>query len=284
MSLVTPENVSSRPGWRVSPMGRIVHPVRMRPEKPLPPVSAIISSMTGKDGKKKRKREKPKLVRARRRTIDPTKWDSQHLKGAFLDSIVVADDGDNLHVTTPSQPHTSGDQEESDLSSGEEEGDESDSSEPEHTAEGPPATSESTDRPGDIARTNRDAVDADHDFNYEKLRALSLLDSMFGGLEGDQDWGGKEGLDSDVDMPEVQTVPSELSPLEEVFKEPDLIPAAEDIQGDSGSEESSASTSTPVPEHTPTSVATQNANAKAKLKDLFAPQEEQGGFSVTKYL
>ena len=100
MTLVTPESAPSRPGWRVTPMGQIVHPIRMRPEKPFPPVSSVTSSTTGKDGKRKRKPEKPKLVRARRRTIDPTKWDSQlHLKGAFLDSIVVADDGDNLSVT-----------------------------------------------------------------------------------------------------------------------------------------------------------------------------------------
>ena len=58
-----------------------------------------------------------------------------------------------------------------------------------------PATSESTDRSGCSAHTKRDAVYAEHDFNQEKLRALSLLDSIFGGL--------KEALDSDVDMPEL---------------------------------------------------------------------------------
>ena len=287
MSLVTPENVSSRPGWRVTPMGRIVHPVRMRPEKPLPPVSTVTSSTTGKDGKKKRKREKPKLVRARRRTLDPTKWDSQHLKGAFLDSIVVADDGGNLPVTAPFQPHTSSDQEESDLSSSDEEGDESDSSEPEHIVEGSPATSEPTGRPGYTVHTNRGAVEVEHDFNQEKLHALSLLDSMFGGLKGDQEWGGREALDSDVDIQEllpVQTSSPEPSPPKKAFKELDLIHAVEEAQGDSESEESSADTSTPVPERAPTSVTAQNANTKTKLKDLFAPQEEQGGFLLMKYL
>jgi hypothetical protein len=108
---------------------------------------------------------------------------------------------------------------------------------------------------------------------------------MFGDLGGDQEWGGKEELDSDVDMPEfplARTPSSEPSPLEGVFKEPDIIPAVEEIRGNLGSEGSSVSESTPVPEHTPTSVATQSANVK--LKDLFAPQEEQGGFPVTKYL
>ena len=50
--------------------------------------------------------------------------------------------------------------------------------------------SESTDRSGCIAHTNRDAVYTEHDFNQEKLRALLLLDSIFGGL--------KEALESDV--------------------------------------------------------------------------------------
>jgi len=84
MSPVTPENVSSRPGWYVTPMGRIVRPMRMRPGKPLPPASTQAPSTSGKKNEKqKRKREKAKLVRARRKTIDQTKWDSQHLKGAW---------------------------------------------------------------------------------------------------------------------------------------------------------------------------------------------------------
>ena len=49
-----------------------------------------------------------------------------YLKGAFLNLIVVPDDGDNLPVTAPSQPHTSGDQEEPNLLSDEEQGDVSD--------------------------------------------------------------------------------------------------------------------------------------------------------------
>jgi len=90
-----------------------------------------------------------------------------------------------------------------------------------------------------IAHTKRDAVDAERDFNEGKLHALSLLASVFGGL--------REALDSDVDTPELPPVQtstsSEPSSLKEGFEEPDLIPAIEDTQGDSGSEESPASTS-----------------------------------------
>jgi hypothetical protein len=263
-------------------MGRIVRPVRIRPEKPLPPLSVATpsASMTGKkDNKKKRKREKLKLVRARRRTIDPTKWDSQHLKGAFLDSIVVADEGDDMPVTAPSQPDTVGDQEESDLLSEEEEGDESDSSEPESVVRESPSTPKGTNRPPLLVHTKGDTVETDNDFNQEKLRALSLLDSMFGGLEGDQEWGGKETLDSDIDMPEpppAQISPSpKLTPSKEASEEPHPEPAVE-AWGDSESEESSVEALIRMPEHAPTSVAIQNTNTKARLKDLFAPQEEQG--------
>ena len=279
MSLVTPENVSSRPGWHVTPMGRIVRPMRMRPGKPLPPASTITPNTSGKKiEKKKRKREKPKLARARRRTIDPTKWDSQHLKGVFLDSIVVGD-GDHPSGTV-------GDQEAAHLSSGEEEeeeGHESDSSESESVA---PTSPKVTSRP---PHPNRDVVDTEHDFNQEKLCALSLLDSMFGGLEGDQEWGGKEVLDSDIDMPEPPTVQTSPSPQpthsKEAFKEPDLKRAVEEAQEDPESEESSADATTPAPGRAITPVTARNANVmKAKLKDLFAPREEQGAPSLWDYL
>ena len=265
-------------------MGRIVHPVRMRPGKPLPLASSVTPSTSEKkDEKKKRKREKPKLVRARRRTIDPTKWDSQHLKGAFLDSIVVADQGDNFPVATSSRPNAADDREEVDLSSDEEdEGDESHPSEPDPVVEG------SSTAPA-LAQMQCDTVDTDHDFNQEKLHALSLLDSMFGGLEGDQEWGGKEALDSDVPMPElspVQTPPSpQPSSSKEVFKGPDLKPAVKEAQTDSESEESSTDAHTPAPERPPASTIVQNANTtKTKLKDLFAPQEEQGTPPPTNHL
>ncbi|EGN96949.1 hypothetical protein SERLA73DRAFT_170295 [Serpula lacrymans var. lacrymans S7.3] len=85
MSLVTPENASERGGWRVTQMGRIVRPARMRPERPLAPQMST-PSVSKKGGLKKKPRIKAALVRSRRRTIDPTKWDSVHLKGMFLDA------------------------------------------------------------------------------------------------------------------------------------------------------------------------------------------------------
>jgi hypothetical protein len=261
-----------------------------------PPPSQHPARAEKKVKRKKRKPEKAKPVRARRRTIDPTKWDSQHLKGVFLDSIIVADDDDNPPVTAPSQSHPPGDQEGSGLSSDkeqdqeEEEGNESDSSEHEAVAEGFPTISgASSSQPPPTTLTEHNTADMDHDFNEEKLRALSLLDSMFGGLEGDQQWGGKEALDSDIDIPElpsVQTSPSMRSPPSQgVPKGPDLRPAVEEVQEELESEESSAEAPPSAPERALTSRTVENANTtKAKLKDLFAPQEEQGALLFARNL
>ena len=124
-----------------------------------------------------------------------------------------------------------------------------------------------------MAHTKLDAVDAEHDFNQEKVHALSLLDSVFGGL--------REALDSDVDMPElplVQPSPSSgPSSLKEGFKEHDLIPTIKDTQGDLGSEESPASTSIRACSRI------RCDHTKTKLRDLFALQEEQGDPPLEKH-
>ena len=78
-------------------MGRIVRPVRMRPERPLMPQTRSVlgrdtkRKVGGKEtgGKEKKMRVKEPDTRARRRTIDPTKWDSVHLKGMFLDVVTA---------------------------------------------------------------------------------------------------------------------------------------------------------------------------------------------------
>src|SRR6267154_2127465 len=97
MSLVTPFNVSNRKGWKTTTMGRMVRPLRMRPERPLPPQAGpafqrrTLVKAARKDGKEKatKKRAREPATRARRRTIDPTKWDSVHLKGMFLDVVTA---------------------------------------------------------------------------------------------------------------------------------------------------------------------------------------------------
>ena len=62
----------------------------MRPERPLEPMRSepSASKVKGSNNKMK-KRVKPPPERARRRLIDPTKWDSVYLKGMFLDNVSV---------------------------------------------------------------------------------------------------------------------------------------------------------------------------------------------------
>ena len=67
------------------------------------------------------------------------------------------------------QPLTLEAQDESDLSSDEEGGDESEYTEPESVVERSSTTSVSSDGPGYVARTKQDAVNAEHDFDQEKL-------------------------------------------------------------------------------------------------------------------
>lgn len=73
----------------------------MRPERPLPPQASSATRRypkgkaagkdeTGKTAKEKKKRVREPDVRARRRTIDPTRWDSVHLKGMFLDVVTAS--------------------------------------------------------------------------------------------------------------------------------------------------------------------------------------------------
>ena len=56
MSLVDPSNASSRSGWKVTTLGRIVRPIKMRPEKPLPPqLHSAQTTVNRKDEKRGRR-------------------------------------------------------------------------------------------------------------------------------------------------------------------------------------------------------------------------------------
>lgn len=73
-------------------MGRIVKPVRMRPDHPFPePLQSTSQAKAekGKQGTKKKRRIKVPPVRARRRTIDPTMWGFIQLKGVFLENAAA---------------------------------------------------------------------------------------------------------------------------------------------------------------------------------------------------
>lgn len=98
MTVVTPENAAQRPGWKVSALGRVTKPAKMRPAHPLPEMVedkpkakpgvvkfTDVGKHLGETEKRKKKRVKDPDSRARRKVIDMTKYGSTHLKGMFLD-------------------------------------------------------------------------------------------------------------------------------------------------------------------------------------------------------
>ena len=60
MSLVTPENVATRGGWRVTPTGRLIRPMRMRPLHPLPEPKVVAPPSARSREKEKGKVDKVK--------------------------------------------------------------------------------------------------------------------------------------------------------------------------------------------------------------------------------
>ncbi|KAJ2931224.1 hypothetical protein H1R20_g5804, partial [Candolleomyces eurysporus] len=319
MSLVTPEIANTKGGWKVTPMGRILRPMRMRPARPLPPTleeqtrNAALAKKNQKMDKKsrfgkatkgekeKKKRKKEPVKRARIRTIDVTKWGSTQLKGIFLES---------QGAVAARRPEATEEAEDSD-SSGEEvvEEDEeeeeeaegqSESEEKESKAVGalapPQSSSPISASPKALPSALRPSND-ENDLSLEKSKALNLLSSLFAANDSDEDdWMGKESVGSDVD--EEELLKQHQRPLKAGQKDVDfeLVPrdgdkrrtkvsVAPQVQEDEGEddevlqepvteEEGRKEEKTEEPPRT----------AATALKDLFAPREEEGGFSLLGHL
>ncbi|KAH9971017.1 hypothetical protein BGW80DRAFT_1325148 [Lactifluus volemus] len=211
MSLVTPLNVHQRPQWRVTPLGRLIRPMRIRPSRPLdpPPFDAL-------------------KAQKRLRTIDPIKWGSTHLAGVFLEGERVAvlrmrerhgvsgestdarADEEVEELLVPSQSPTNDDDSETLL-----------------PVDLPPSLSEnllqqrratSPRSPGDPFE---DAVS--NDLAEETAKALQLLHSMFG--EANEDWGGAESVDSDMEQTAAAATHASETPLDSMDFE--IVPAAQ---------------------------------------------------------
>lgn len=87
MSIVTASTYSARAGWRKTPLGRLIRPMRMRPLRPLVESAATSASKQQSSfPKKKKTKRNGTLVRARRRLIDPEEWGCEYLKGVMLES------------------------------------------------------------------------------------------------------------------------------------------------------------------------------------------------------
>ncbi|KAG2133535.1 uncharacterized protein EDB93DRAFT_883159 [Suillus bovinus] len=284
MSLVTPETACSRGGWKVTEMGRVVRVMRMRPDKPLEPPRVLTSAgkKYDKDGKlvtgKRKKRVKLPLARARRRTIDPTRWDSTHLKGIWLDAEVAGPVDLAQHASGPVVPRKRRDE------AAENDDDEQDTK----SAPSSPLPSPEL-APFPIARSpvTEAATGAIPSLTQEKLTSLAFLRSLFG--DGDEGWGGQESL-SDIEdarlegkgkarVPQAGTrmdVDEGDIEIEEVPHEnyKDIELESETVMSTLNSQSRPTSTSTP---------SAQNQK-QTQLKDLFAPREEEAGFSLVGHL
>lgn len=293
---MTIERARTQPGWTVTQLGRLIRPVRMRPDHPLdPPLDVARTAAKGKDGKEgKRRRKKVEVAtRARRKLIDPLRWGSTHVKGVFLEGQAVGLQAKVSAVEEERQE--SEDSEDSDASEEMSQptareslsalGGSSSLSPPKAAVQRAPAP-EPAPSPAHVSTSVTAASTSD--LQTEKKETLSLLASLFSG----EDWGGTEDLsDVEMDAPKLASRPiaretGEDVDFEVVPRTPALgqIAAVGDIEEDSHSsaepdalEDSSDVDDADVNDDVGTSNAPPAAVTQAnRLAELFAPQEEQG--------
>lgn len=321
MSLVTPENVEGRGGWKVTPLGRIVRPVRMRPERPLPPINedkekkltARALKKKGADGKgedkkKKKKRVKEPDVRARRRTIDVTRWGSVHLKGMFLDLEVLGTrrDADEKKVDDVEMESDESESEGEAEIGKDGEAEEQDYAEVEDSSMEVVAPtlfkplkksdipSKSTisaksatpvpvpTPPPNLISSKTKLPDDNTDITAEKNTSLNLLASLFGSKD-DTDWVGRESVGSDVDEAELTKDQGMLLDGDdddfEIVPQEGADAAMEEGDGDEGD----AMEEDPTVEEVQQPPPTQKQQQAMTLKDLFAPREDDGVYRIDSY-
>ncbi|KIM39552.1 hypothetical protein M413DRAFT_29270 [Hebeloma cylindrosporum] len=324
MTLVSPENAAARPGWKVSSLGRITRPMKMRPEHPLPEVQEPkvpkVKKTTTIDGeKKKKKRLKDPDSRARRRAIDMTKWGSTHLKGVFLDLEVPV--GMKKIEPEPAFPGHESDSDSASESSDDEVAAEptlahadavldsstslpmpNSPSVPALPAVSPTAISTKNRKPEPTQPLPKSSnsqpahdLDANTDIQQEKAQALSLLNNLFGGDDVD-DWVGEESVGSDVDVDELtkgdvmlaeEDAAFEVVPRNVAAKTPSRKSqhTSENEEETEGEDEPAEEMEVEIPmEDNTTKGSTSKSTQRSTLKDLFAPREEEAGFSLLGHL
>lgn len=285
MSLVTPENVDKRGGWKKTPLGRILKPVRIRPDHPLPPTmeEAVASKKALKKNtnpKGKRIKLKAPPTRARKVTIDVTKWGSTQLKGMFLESQASGVPTGAMDVVEEAESSD----EDSASSEAEEEVVTMLSSPPPATT---PVVQRTVPIPSIENPTPKKVVQQSTpptapvaasgvDLSTEKKQTLDLLSSIFG---GNHDWNGRESVGSDID--EEELLKGDRLSNKNNQDDFEVVPRAleaevaastheseeEDDQEEDGDEEEEEEEGTPEP--APPAKGTD-------LQDLFAPRNEEG--------
>jgi hypothetical protein len=317
MTLVTPENASQRAGWKVLPSGRLIRPARMRPAHPLPPPLDFLRKAEKEKkpagGKAKKARVKPPSTRARRKTIDPVRWGSVHLKGAYLDSVgaearhrapspavfaaspgPVSDSDSDSDAGLANASESAGD----DDSESEVDEELSDASMvgdalPLHPSPPPPAMPSGLHTSASAAASapGTSEVVTTGNLREETSHTLAFLRSLFADADAQgTDWGGAESADEEGHAPRrplratemdprddgiVEEVPAVVRVAAPVLKE-DMVDA-EDSSEEEEEDHDDAEEHT-VAAHVQTSQAPPAAVTapKTSLKDLFAPREEEG--------
>ncbi|KAI6141320.1 hypothetical protein BKA82DRAFT_4204910 [Pisolithus tinctorius] len=299
-------DAAKTPGWVVLPSGRVVRPMRMRPLRPLEPSRAVGGGQgtRGKTGKKAKKKKVPPL-RARRRLIDPTKWDSTYLTGAFLETLVVPS-ASSLPFGSAAQPTV------------ESRPTELDSDEEESNGEYVPSQNSSNiileGQPPSQTTPNfsnpRFGTDVNIDIRKETSAALTLLNTIFGETD---EWGGRESVDEfggiddgpgdhsamvvdagvgEVGEGEIEEVPRHASSREGDAR---INPVDKVSSNEEQREDIQMGDSHPTTAHLPATATGTTATSKAdtpsatgptkmKLKDFFAPREEEPSFSLLGHL
>jgi len=278
MSLVTPENVAERPGWHVSELGRITHPIRVRPDHPLPAVE--VDPKVKLSSRKKRHRAPD--TRVRRKTIDVTKFGSTQLKGIFLDSVVFAPSSTKQASPPPVDDFNSSESEESDSNSKVQR---QPSPQPPTSFSPPPKKKQEADQaianpnpslsPKTMPVVSQPSTSAVNDIREEATHSLSLLSSLFAGKD---DWGGYESVGSDIDEEALQKGDKmlvdegepgfEVVPVGQAKAQPMAL--LSDDEESSDDEEPQPAVKEVVQPAPPTKPAAPS------LKTLFAPQPEEG--------
>ncbi|KAG8821569.1 hypothetical protein FRC17_009787, partial [Serendipita sp. 399] len=159
MELVTPQNANLRTGWKVTTLGHLVRPMRMRPLHPIErPIRLSMS------GIRKKRRKISVITRARRQKIDPTLYGATHLTEEVLkaDHVFISQTVEVESLGPRDQPASS-------------------------MSHQPTATEK---REMDVGETDSDA------FKREKQKDLALLAKLF---EGKTEWDGREENFGDSD-------------------------------------------------------------------------------------
>ena len=316
MSRVTPENVEGRGGWKVTPLGRIVRPIKMRPERPLPLPQVLEVSKSkearkkkhennGKDEKKRKRREKVPDTKARRRTIDMMRWGSVHLKGMFMDLDVRGRaKGLGEEAVEHSAENDGGETSEEEEDAGDSVVDPTDMKEKKSEAMPDPspyptlpaATAAAV--PPEQIKTNpftpstpsitTSLPDDNTDINLEKTKSLHLLQSLFGG-EHDGEWRGRESVDSDVDEESIRRSERGMGVGGKgIDLDYEVVPVDVDMGGNMVGEgavdmeddkrEGEGGGAQVERQDVPKRPTAEKQRQSTKLKDLFAPREQEGVF------